>query len=65
MNYIKNFVDRITTAESKQVTNFVMPLSDARGLRDEVVKLLADLHTLAEVDKNQITNIMIKGGTFK
>jgi hypothetical protein len=40
MIHIKRFIDKMSLVESKQSKDVVLPISDARGLRDEVTKLL-------------------------
>ena len=59
----------MSLVESKQSKDVVLPISDARGLRDEVTKLLSDLHELSQTGKSnvndEITQIEIKGGSFK
>lgn len=69
MIHIKRFVDKMTAVEAKQSKDVVLPIADARGLRDDITKLLAELH---ELNKNQPANqdseviqIEIKGGSFK
>ena len=44
MMHIKKFIDKISAMESKQNKDVVIPMQEARGLRDEVTKLLADLY---------------------
>ena len=62
-------MDRMTVVESRQNKDVVLPIDDARGLRDEVAKLLAELHELtAKRDSSQSTDVIqveIRGGTFK
>ena len=69
MIHIKRFIDKMSLVESKQSKDVVLPISDARGLRDEVTKLLSDLHELSQTGKSnvndEITQIEIKGGSFK
>jgi hypothetical protein len=59
----------MSMVESKQSKDVVLPISDARGLRDEVSKLLSDLHELSHTDKSNVTDeviqVEIKGGSFK
>ena len=51
------------------IVEFVLPISEARGLRDEIASMLADLNSLNKTDKenktNEIIEVQIKGGTFK
>ena len=69
MIHIKRFIDKMSMVESKQSKDVVLPISDARGLRDEVSKLLSDLHELSHTDKSNVTDeviqVEIKGGSFK
>ena len=69
MIHIKRFIDKMSLVESKQSKDVVLPISDARGLRDEVTKLLSDLHELSQTDKStvndEVIQVEIKGGSFK
>lgn len=68
MLHIKRFIDKMAVAESKQTKDLVLPMSDARGLRDELSKLLSDLYELSQDQGNakdsEIVQIEIKGGSF-
>lgn len=68
MLHIKRFIDKMAVAESKQTKDLVLPISDARGLRDELSKLLSDLYELSQDQTNakdsEIVQIEIKGGSF-
>ena len=69
MIYIKKFIDKVSLMESKQNKELVISMVDARGLRDELSKLLSDLHTL-QSDKEQnktdeVIQVEIVGGKFK
>lgn len=67
--HIKRFMDKMSLVESKQAKDVVLSITDARGLRDDIVKLLSDLHELSKqkLSENNEANIQIeiKGGTFK
>lgn len=67
MIHIKRFIDKVSIIESKQGKDVVIPVSDARGLRDEISKLLSDLYELKkeEGNKQEIIEVEIKGGSFK
>jgi hypothetical protein len=45
---IKRFVDRINMQEGKNSRDVVLPIAEARGIRDELVKLLLDMQTMAK-----------------
>jgi hypothetical protein len=66
MLHIKKFMDKMSVVESKMNKDVVLPIADARGLRDDIAKLLADLHELSinNNDKNDVIDIQIKGGSF-
>jgi hypothetical protein len=71
MIHIKKFIDKISAMESKQNKDVVIPMLEARGLRDEIAKLLADLHNNKSMDVEKVDfsvnpqSVVIKGGTFK
>ncbi len=56
----------MSVMESRKNKDLVMTMEDARGLRDEVSKLLVDLHELSSNSKNssEVIEVEIKGGTF-
>ncbi len=65
MLHIKKFMDKMSVVESKMNKDVVLSIVDARGLRDDITRLLADLHELSSnSDKNEIINVQIKGGSF-
>ena len=65
--HINRFLDKMAVVESKQNKDVVLPIADARGLRDDITRLLAELHELQKGSNNsqEITQIEIRGGTFK
>ena len=65
MLHIKKFMDKMSVVESKMNKDVVLSIVDARGLRDDITRLLADLHELSSNDdKNEIISVQIKGGSF-
>ncbi len=57
----------MSVVESRMNKDVILPILDARGLRDDIAKLLADCHELAQ-EQNKEPNIMqvqVKGGSFK
>jgi len=66
MVHIKRFLDKVSLQESKKSKDVVIPIDEARGLRDEVAKLIADLYQTSEIKKTEeVVNIEIKGRDFK
>lgn len=67
MLHIRKFMDKMSVVESRMNKDVVLPINDARGLRDDITKLLADLHELAQEQKKEpnVVQVQIKGGSFK
>lgn len=67
MLYIKKFIDKVSHMESKQGRELVISAVDARGVRDELGKLLSDLHTLTTENNKpeEVIQVEIVGGKFK
>ena len=64
MLYIKKFIDKISYLESKQSKDLVMPLSEARMVRDELAKLVLDMLKMKNIE-DQVIEVKLKGGNFK
>jgi hypothetical protein len=59
-------VNKVSLGESKKSNTVVLPIDHARGLRDELVVLLAELHELRkEKDNEETIDVQVKGGSFK
>ena len=66
MLHIKDFVNKVTLGETKRNNNVVLSIDQARGLKDELVMLLSDLHELKKEKNNEETvDVQVKGGSFK
>lgn len=65
MVHIKRFLDKISIQESKKSKDVVLPIDEARGLRDEIAKLLSDIVDKAEDKKDEVIDIEIRGRGFK
>jgi hypothetical protein len=46
MMYIKKFIDKVSYMDSKMSKDVILPITEARYLRDELSKLLLDLHEI-------------------
>jgi hypothetical protein len=64
MIQIKKFIDKVSYAEARQVKDLVMPIADARGLRDELAKLLADQIESVKNAPEEVIEIKVTGGRF-
>lgn len=65
MLHIKRFFDKLTSMEGKQNKDLVLPILDARGLRDDISKLLMDLRHENVAKQEEIIQLQVKGGSFK
>lgn len=66
MIYIKRFIDKVTATEGRQSKDLVIPITEARGLRDELAKLLLDSYQKTNDKKpDPLIQIEMKGGSFK
>ena len=65
--HIKRFVDKMAVVESRQTKDVVLPIIDARGLRDDIMRLLSDLYAISadQNKKEEVIDIQVKGGSFK
>ena len=66
MIHIKRFVDKVNLIEGKQGRDVVIPITEARGLRDELTKLLADNYDLLQnkTTVEPVYQVEINGGRF-
>lgn len=65
MSQIKKFIERVTSADSKKQPNIVLPIEEARFLKDEISKLLLDLHEAEKEMPESTIEVVVTGGTFK
>jgi hypothetical protein len=66
MIHIKRFIDKVSMMETKQGKDVVIPIGEARGLRDELSKLLVDNYELLQtkVSVEPVFQVEINGGRF-
>jgi hypothetical protein len=67
MIYIKKFIEKVSLVETRQGKDIILPMSDARNLRDELAKLLVDMYSESKNIKNDepVIQVEMKGGVFK
>ena len=60
---IKRFIDKVGAIDSTSKRDFVMPISEAKLLRDEIAKLLAEKldHKMQFTDTIEV---QVSGGKF-
>jgi hypothetical protein len=62
---IKKFIDKIASMEGKQGRDVVLPITEARALRDEITKLLLDQRESTPSQKeNEPIQLEVKGGRW-
>ena len=60
MIIIKRFIDRVSASEGKTGPNVILPMEEARMLRDEIAKLLSDNYVLLNNKKESIDDEVIQ-----
>ncbi len=63
MNQIKKFIDRISQAESRNTREVIMPLNEAKELRDELTKVLLDQRN--NKPEEEVIEVVMRGGSYK
>jgi len=63
---IRRFIDRVSGMDASSSNTLIMPVQEARILRDEIVKLLADTveKLQAEQTKEEVIQINVSGGRW-
>ena len=66
MIHVKRFIDKVSIMESKQGKDVVIPIVEARGLRDVLSKLIVDNYELLQtkVAVEPVIQVEINGGRF-
>jgi hypothetical protein len=66
MLHIKRFIDKVSVMESRQGKDVVIPISEARILRDELSKLIIDNYELLQnkVVAEPVLQVELNGGRF-
>lgn len=62
MNPIKRFIDKIAMMEGRQAREVVLPMNEAKELRDEITKLLLDQRDIPKTE--EVVNVVMKGGKW-
>ena len=62
---IKRFIDKIASVEGRQGKDVIIPIAEARGLRDELAKLLVDqVENNRQPRSEEPIELQIIGGKF-
>lgn len=64
--YIKRFIDRLQSFESRGVKDFSCPIQDAKNLHADITKLLLDLEQAKNQPSatEQVITVQMEGGSF-
>jgi len=62
MIQIKKLIDRIAIAESRNTREVILPITEAKELRDELTKILLDQR---EVKSDEVIEVVMRGASFK
>ena len=62
MSQIKKFIDKVANAEGRQMREVLMPINDAKELRDEVMKLLVDKKD--QTNNTEPIQVVMSGGKW-
>jgi DNA-binding cell septation regulator SpoVG len=67
MIQIKRFIEKVSLTESKHSKDVVIPINEARILRDELASILIDFYNKNNEKKESTEEIKIeiRGGKFK
>jgi cytochrome c551/c552 len=63
MNQIKKFIDRISQAEARNTREVIMPLNEAKELRDELTKVLLDQRN--SKPEEEVIEVVMRGGSYR
>ncbi len=63
MSQIKKFIDKIAYLEVRQSRELIMPLADAKELRDELLKILLDQRDNKSND-TEVIEVVMRGNKF-
>jgi hypothetical protein len=64
--YIKRFIDRLQSFESRGAKDFSCPMQDAKNLHADITKLLIDLEQAKgqPQSQEQVITVQMEGGSF-
>jgi len=66
MLQINRFIEKVSLSEGRRLKDVVLPIDEARGLRDELAKLLSDLYGNSQKEQpEEVIQVQVVGGKFK
>jgi len=68
MIHLQKFLERVRGGEARGGKDFIMPMSEAKGMHADLTELLLELRQLKEAklaQKEEVIEVKIGGGGFK
>ena len=65
MLHVNRFIEKVSLQESRKSKDVILSLEEARGLRDEIAKLLSLCLDQENNKKDEVVSIEIKSRGFK
>jgi len=66
--HLQRFVERLQGFEARGAKDFIMPITDAKGMHADLTQLLLELTALKEqavtAQDNEVISIKMDGGSF-
>ena len=66
--HLQRFIERLQGFEARGAKDFIMPLSDAKGMHADLTQLLLELNELKEAavkaKEEEVITIQVGGGSF-
>jgi hypothetical protein len=66
--HLQKFIERLQGFEARGAKDFIMPITDAKGMHADLTRLLLDLTELKETavaaKKDEIITVKMVGGSF-
>ena len=66
--HLQRFVERLQGFEARGAKDFIMPITDAKGMHADLTRLLLDLTTLKEAvltaRDDEVISVNVEGGSF-
>jgi len=66
--HIQKFIDRLQGFEARGAKDFIMPISDAKGMHADLTRLLLELTNLKEAavasKSEEVITVKVEGGGF-
>jgi hypothetical protein len=66
--HLQKFIERLQGFEARGAKDFIMPITDAKGMHADLTRLLLDLTELKETavaaKKDEILTVKMDGGSF-